>query len=82
MSGLNEIIQWVDEEIDINEGEDPQQVFEWLDDHEDWRAPLGDILNEQLPDFMRYLEERTHTTREDIEFNKILDRAQSTEQQI
>ncbi len=82
MSGLNEIIQWVDENYEFEEGEDPQQVFEQLDKDENWRAPLADILNEQLPKFILYLEEKTHTSREEVAFNALIQRADSVEQQI
>ena len=66
LSGLNEIIQWVEENYDFEAGEDVQKAFEQIDKAEDWRAPLADILGDQLPNFMEYLEQETHTTREDL----------------
>ena len=69
MSGLNEIIQWTDDNIVFERDEPSQRAFEDISDifEEDSRLPLADILQEQLPDFLRYIEEKTGTTSEDIE---------------
>ena len=70
MSGEPEIEQWVEDQgFVIEEGENPFTVFERIDKIflKDGRLPLADILGEQLPQFMEYIERRTRTTRADIE---------------
>ncbi len=84
MSGEPEIEQWTDDEIDIERGEDVQKVFEFIDKEfqKDNRLPLADILGEELPKYMQYLEERTATTREDILINELEQRATALEREI
>ena len=82
MSGLNEIIQWTEENYDFEEGEDPQEAFQQIDRDEDWRAPLADILGDQLPEYMEFIEQQTSTTKEDIELQDLQRRAESLEQEI
>ncbi len=82
MSGLNEIIQWVEDNYDFEEGEDVQTAFEKIDKDEDWRSPLADILGSELPQFMEFLEDVTHTAREDIIIKELEERAFSIEREI
>ena len=82
MSGLNEIIQWTEENYDFEAGEDPQAAFEKIDRDEDWRAPLADILGDQLPEYMEFIENQTSTTKEDIEFQDLQGRISGLEQEI
>ena len=84
MSGEPEIEQWTDDNIIIQRGEDPQKVFEFIDKEfqKEGRLPLADILGDELPKYMQYLEERTATTREDLELEALEQRADSLERQI
>ena len=82
MSGLNEIIQWVEENYDFDDGEDPQRAFEQIDKDEDWRAPLADILGEQLPEFLEFLEEQTKTSRADFQISELDFRFAQLEQEL
>ena len=60
MSGLNEIIQWTDDEINIEQGENPQEAFEFIDSEfiKDNRLPLADILGDQISEYLEYLQDR------------------------
>ena len=71
MSGLNEIIQWVEDNYDFERGENVQRAFEQIDKDEDWRAPLADILGNELPAFLEFLEEKTETSPEDIQIAEL-----------
>ena len=82
MSGLNEIIQWVEDNYDFESGEDPFRAFQQIDREENWRLPLADILGDQLPEFIQFIEEQTQTTREDIEIRKLEERAGFLEREI
>ena len=82
MSGLNEIIQWTEENYDFEAGEDPIKAFDQIDRDEDWRAPLADILGDQLPDYMEYLEQETHTTREDLIIRELENAITDAERQL
>ena len=82
MSGLNEIIQWTEDNYDFEPGEDPQKAFETIDRDEDWRAPLADILGDQLPQFMQFLEESTQTSRADIELSELDSRIEQLQEEI
>ena len=84
MSGLNEIIQWTADEIDFTDGEDPQKAFDFIDREftKENRLPLADILGDQLPKYMEFIEERTFTTREDLELSELEQRVNDLEQEI
>ncbi len=86
MSGLNEIIQWVEDNYDFEEGEDPVKAFNTINDDEDWnrenRSELPDILGNDMPAFMRFLEEQTSTTREDLQINKLDQQIAQLEEEI
>lgn len=54
MSGLNEIIQWVSNEIQTGMTFDEiSTIFE-----NDGRLPLADILGSDVPSFQRFLDKR------------------------
>ena len=82
MSGLNEIIQWTEDNYDFESGEDPVRAFDQIDREENWRLPLADILGEQLPEFMQFIEEKTSTSREDIQIRELEERAFDLEREI
>ena len=82
MSGLNEIIQWTEENYDFEEGEDPKKAFDQIDRDEDWRSPLADILGDQLGEYMEFIEEQTRTSRADIEISELDFRLAQLEQEI
>ena len=81
MSGLNEIIQWTDDNINIEQGEDPQEAFEFIDKEftQDNRLPLGDILGDQIPQYIEYLEDRTESKFIDSETELLQQRASRLE---
>ena len=84
MSGEPEIEQWTEDEINIERGEDVQKVFEFIDREfqKEGRLPLADILGDELPKYMEYLEERTATSREDLDIEELEQRAASLEREI
>ena len=67
MSGLSEVEQWVDDNWTFECGEDVNDVFEQID--KDWnpeqRFGLVQVLNDELPDFMVWLQERIDDECED-----------------
>ena len=71
MSGLNEIIQWTEDNYDFEREENVQDAFEKIDKDENWRAPLADILGDELPKFMEFLEEKTETGREQFKISEL-----------
>ena len=77
-----QIFRWVEDNYDFEEGEDVQKAFETIDKEEDWRLPLADILGSELPRFMEFLEEKTKTSREDIQIAKLEERAFDLEEEI
>ena len=60
MSGLNEIIQWSEQELDFTLENTVQEEFadisKMFDD--DSRMPLEDILGDELPRFKQYITDR------------------------
>ncbi len=84
MSGLNEIIQWTESNIDFTDGENPQEAFDFIDKEftKDNRLPLADILGDELPKYLEFIEERTFTTREDLELSRLDQRVNDLEQEI
>ena len=63
MSGLNEIIDWVESEVVLDPANDVRREFEDISRlfEEDGRLPLSDILQEQEGQFLKYLEDRLST---------------------
>ena len=56
MSGLNEIIQWVKDNTDLASFDNVDDAYEELNNTEDWRNDLDDILLDQKPKFLEFLE--------------------------
>ena len=73
VSGLSEIIQWTENNVDFVKGEDPIKAFNDIDKMfaKDNRSALADILGAQQGDFIEYIETKTETTREDVEINEL-----------
>ena len=68
MSGLSEVEQWVQENWTFKCGEDPNDVFEQIED--DWnpdvRFSLTKVLGNDFPDFMVWIQEQIDDECEDI----------------
>ena len=60
MSGFDEIVAWTDREIVLNQSKTVQEEFERISRRfeEDNRLPLADILLDDMPRYMKYLEDR------------------------
>ncbi len=58
MSGLNEIIQWVEANIEIDPTQNSEQNFEDINKEfeKDGRSDLSDILGDEKGKFLEYLE--------------------------
>ncbi len=58
MSGLSEIIEWVQQEIILTRDSEPNDEFESISAifEKDNRLPLADILGDESPKFLEYLE--------------------------
>ena len=84
MSGLNEIIQWTENNIDFERGEDPNRAFKFIDNEfkRDNRLPLADILGSDLGNYLEFIEEKTGTTAEDIELQQLERRAEELDREI
>ena len=60
MSGFDEIVAWTDDEIEMDQSRTVQEEFERISKRfeEDNRLPLADILLDDMPRYMKYLEDR------------------------
>ena len=60
MSGFDEIVAWTDQEIKLNQSRTVNEEFERISKRfiEDNRLPLADILLDDMPRYMKYLEDR------------------------
>ena len=58
MSGLNEIIQWVEDNIDLDLSQNSEENFEDINKEfaKDGRSDLSDILGDEKGKFLEYLE--------------------------
>ena len=76
MSGLNEIIQWTEANIDFEKGEDVTKAFDFIsrEFEQDNRLPLADILGEDISKYLEFLEDSTFTRAEDIELSNLQER--------
>ncbi len=75
MSGRDAIEGWIDEQDEFDDDfwdgfDNSQEAFEWFEENETWRTPLADILNEELPAFMNYLENKIEEARTNIDFEE------------
>ncbi len=73
MSGLSEITQWIENNVDFVKGEDPLKAFDDISKmfEKDSRLPLADILGDQTPDLLEFIETQTETSREDVTINEM-----------
>ena len=69
MSGLNEIIQWVEDEVDLDPNQSSEQNFNDINEmfHDDHRSNLSDILGDDKGKFLEFIEDETKQSPEDIE---------------
>ncbi len=74
MSGLNEIIQWVEDNIDIDTSQNSEQNFQDINKEfeKDGRSDLSDILGDEKPKFLEYLESQQPSEPE-VEAKGLLD---------
>ena len=74
MSGLNEIIQWVEDNVDIDQTQDSETNFNDINKifEEDNRSDLSDILGDEKAKFLEYLEAQQPSEPE-IEARGLLD---------
>ena len=58
LSGLNEIIQWVEDNVDIDQSQNSEQNFNDINKmfETDNRSDLSDILGDEKGKFLEYLE--------------------------
>ena len=72
MSGLNEIIQWVEDNIDIDPSQNSEENFQDINKEfeKDGRSDLSDILGDEKPKFLEFIEEQTKQSRADIEIRE------------
>ena len=71
MSGEPEIEQWTNDnwdDLDIDESQSSEEIFETINKRfdDDNRSDLSDILGDEKPKFLEFIEERTQQSREDI----------------
>ena len=78
MSALNSISDWVDDEIEFDVDQTPEQNFADINKifTDDNRVPLESILKDDLPDFMIFLADKGQLeSDEDIsDLDSLLDR--------
>ena len=74
MSGLNEIIQWVEDNIDIDPSQNSEQNFNDINKEfeKDGRSDLSDILGEDKGKFLEYLEIQ-QPSREEVEAKGLME---------
>ncbi len=79
MSGLREIIEWVEQELVLDpengaaiEFEEISRIFE-----KDNRLPLADILRDDTPQFLKFLESRLSELRREPETGEDLEGLES-----
>ncbi len=70
-----EIFQWVRDNWDklkIDPTENSEQIFETINERfdDDNRSDLSDILGDEKPKFLEFIEERTKQSRADIEIQE------------
>ena len=75
MSGEPEIEQWTEDnwdDLDIDESESSEEIFETINKRfdDDNRSDLSNILGDEKPKFLEFIEERTEQSRADIEISE------------
>ncbi len=72
MSGLNEIIEWTMDNIDLDPSQSSEANFSDINKEfeADGRSDLSDILGDEKPKFLEFIEEETKQSRFDIEIEE------------
>ncbi len=67
-----EIFQWVRDNIDLDPSQSSEQNFNDINKifEADGRSDLSDILGDEKPKFLEFIEERTNQSRADIEIRE------------
>ena len=73
MSGLNEIIQWVEDNIDLDPSQSSEQNFNDINKEfaKDGRSDLSDILGDEKPKFLEFIEDEIGQSATDIEIAEL-----------
>ncbi len=84
MSGLNEIIQWVEENIELDPNQSSEENFKDINKifSENGRSDLSDILGDQKSKFLEFIELETGQTASEIELESLSDTIRQLEQEI
>ena len=84
MSGLNEIIQWVEDNIDLDPSQSSEQNFQDINKEfaKDGRSDLSDILGDEKPKFLEFIEDETKQSPEDFEISELDFRFAQLEQEL
>ena len=84
MSGLNEIIQWVEENIELDPNQSSEENFKDINKifSEDGRSDLSDILGDQKAKFLEFIELETGQTASEIELESLSDTIRQLEREI
>ncbi len=69
LSGEPEIEQWFDENYEAEADDTPLDIIDLLNEEEDFRADLSDILQEDMPKFIDFLQRRIDAAQE-IDFEE------------
>ncbi len=72
MSGLNEIIQWSEANIELDSSQSSEENFNDINQifEADGRSDLSDILGDEKGKFLEWIEERTKQLPEDIQIKE------------
>ena len=67
-----EIFQWVRDNIDLDPSQSSEENFNDINAifEADGRSDLSDILGDEKPKFLEFIEERTNQSRADIEISE------------
>ena len=84
MSGLNEIIQWVEDNMDIDANQNAEENFNDINKEfaKDNRSDLSDILGDEKPKFLEFIEDETKQSPEDIQIRELEEQAGFLEREI
>ncbi len=73
MSGLNEIIQWVEDNVDLDSSQSSEQNFNDINKMfaQDNRSDLSDILGDEKSKFLEFIEDETKQSPEDFQISEL-----------
>ena len=73
MSGLNEIIQWIEDNVTLDPNRSSEENFEDINKMfaQDNRSDLSDILGDQKAQFLEHIEDKIGQSPSEIEFERI-----------